>query len=94
MDRERLHLPVHVDNAEGVSMLYGGASWASIQRHRFTAQAQRQDERDNGSFFFKTPHHQVQAGHSGVQHRAEGPIVPRLVCLHDWDSIIYLFHPG
>lgn len=57
-------------------MLYGRSSWAWIQRHRFTAQAQKQEKRDNGSFFFKTPHHQVQAGHSGDQHPTKGPIVP------------------
>lgn len=61
-ENERLHLPVHVDNAVAYStvcIFYGGASWAEIQRHRFAAETQKQD---NGSFFFKTPHHQVQAG--------------------------------
>lgn len=74
-DNGKLYLPVHVDEAGAFSVLYGRSSWAGIQRHRFTAQAQKQDERDNGSFFFKTPHHQVQAGHSGDQHPAKGPIV-------------------
>lgn len=89
-----LYLPVHADKAGAYSMLYGRSSWAGIQRHRFTAQAQKQDERDNGSFFFKTPHHQVQAGHLGDQHPAKGPIVSQLVRLHCHDHCLYLFNSG
>lgn len=84
-DNERLYLPLHVDKAAAYFTLYGRASWAGIQRHRFTGQAQKEDERDNGSFFFKTPHYQVQTGHSGDQHPAKGPIVPQPIRLHCHD---------
>ena len=66
------------------SIHHSGASWTGIQRFCFTAQAQR-DDTDNGSFLFKTPHHQVQSGHSGDQHPAKGPIVPQPIRLHYHD---------
>lgn len=45
-------LPVHVDEAVADAM-FGRSCWACVQGHRFTAQAQKQDEKHNGSFFLK-----------------------------------------
>lgn len=87
---ERLYLPVHVNKAVAYSILHGGVSWVGIHRLCFTAQAQK-DERDNGSFLFKTPHHQVQAGHSGDQRPAKGPIVPQPIRLHCHDHHVLIF---
>lgn len=52
-DNERMCLPVHGNNAGSYTMFYGRPSWAGIQGHCFITHGQKQDDRDNGSFFFK-----------------------------------------
>lgn len=74
---EILHLPVHVDKA----LVYSIFLWLSIlgvhPEALFHCSGSEALMRETmGHFSSKPPHHQVQAGHSGDQHSAKGPIVP------------------
>jgi len=75
-------------NQGTLSELYGRASRAGIQRHCFTAPAQLQDDRDNGSFFLKPLTTKYR------QHTQETTTLPKAPLFHSlssYDHRLFIF---